>query len=222
MESKTRREWQRSIVRSGQWRKGVREAKEMKSWLLICSLTGELELISEKVCDGVPVAVMSGSVCTSIKARSVLAYTCMNFVVYVCVCVDVFMHIREKEYQGDRLKQADKTTRSARLCQTLLKKGQIFPIGYYCWVTCYLIGFHKLKLQGQTFLTLAELNFLPSTGRKRPWSAFQPICQNLILSFDRFVKPTYKAVCMSILHKDHIHHHESLQTPLSFAGFDIF
>lgn len=46
-ETKTTREWKRSIERSGQCRGRVGEAEEMKGCLLICSLTGELKLISE-------------------------------------------------------------------------------------------------------------------------------------------------------------------------------
>lgn len=34
--------------------------------------------------------------------------------------------------------------------QILFNKGQIFSNGHYCWVTYYLIGFHILKLWGQT------------------------------------------------------------------------
>lgn len=42
----------------------MREAEEMKGCLLICTLTGELKLISDK-CVCVSVAVMLGSVYTS-------------------------------------------------------------------------------------------------------------------------------------------------------------
>ena len=95
-ETKTRttREGQRSIERSGQCRGRVREAEEMKGCLLICSLTGELKLISEtSVCLCVCRWLSCQEMCRG-------AWLCLSAGT-LCVCVHV--RVGEAGYQADSL-----------------------------------------------------------------------------------------------------------------------
>lgn len=86
---------------------------------------------------------------------SILVHSCvyLDELCVVCACVHAGV-IREGETgrQADRLKQAETEQRThLDFGQIRFNKGQIFSNGYYCWVTCYLIEFHILKVQGQTF-----------------------------------------------------------------------
>ncbi len=167
-ETKKTRKWERSIERSGLCRGTVGEAAEMKGCLLICSLTGELKLISEtSVCLCLCVCVCvcaSGCHVRKFINRHKGAQLCLcELCAVFCVCVCVFMQgCRETGHRVDRLKGAETEQHTlTHTCahththldfgQITFYKGHIFSNAYYCWVTYSLIEFHIVKKQGQTF-----------------------------------------------------------------------
>lgn len=130
----------------------MRKAEEMKGCLLICSLTGELKLISEtSACMCVCQCQWSGQklcVCRHIGARVYMPVVCVRQ--------------GKTGRQADRVKQAEREERALLdFGLILFNKGQIFSNGYYCWVTYYLIRIsYTLTAGSNSFLFPAEPNFL--------------------------------------------------------------